>query len=299
MENKLRIAIPKGSLEEGTFSLFKQADLPIIKRGNRDYNLSIKDPRISEIMILRPQEIAGYVEEGEFDLGITGRDWIVETKAIVEEVADLQFSRGGWNMVRIVLAADKNNPVKSIVEIDADAKVVTEYPNITKRYFKRIGKEKARIIMSYGATEIKVPRLAEYLVDVTETGTTLQTNGKKILDVILKSSTRLIANKKSWANPKKRQAIEEIKELLLGVIQAKGKVLIKMNVAEKNLQSLLKYLPALESPTYSPLFSRDNAEKKFSVETVVEKSKLNIIIPEVRKLGAKGILEIDVSKIIP
>ena len=299
MENKLRIAIPKGSLEEGTFSLFKQADLPIIRRGDRDYNLSIKDPRISETMMLRPQEIAGYVEEGEFDLGVTGKDWVVEKKAKVVEVADLQFSKGGWNMVRIVLATDKNNPIKSIVEIDSDARVVTEYPNIAKRYFKQIGKEKARIIMSYGATEIKVPRLAEYLVDVTETGTTLQANGKKILDVILESSTRLIANRKSWTNPEKRQAMKEIKELLLGVIQAKGKVLIKMNVAEENLQSLLKYLPALESPAYSPLFSLDNAEKNFSVETIVEKSQLNIIIPEIRKLGARGILEVDVSKVIP
>ena len=299
MENKLRIAIPKGSLEEGTFSLFKQADLPIIRRSNRDYNLLIKDSRISETMMLRPQEIAGYVEGGEFDLGITGHDWVVEKKAKVVEVADLRFSKGGWNVVRIVLATDKNNPIKSIAEIDPNARVVTEYSSITRRYFKRIGKEKARIRMSYGATEIKVPRLAEYLIDVTETGTTLQANGKKILDVILESSTRLIANRKSWANPKKRQAMEEIKELLLGVIRAKGKVLIKMNIAETKLESLLEYLPALESPTYSPLFSQNNAEKNFSVETIVEKSQLNIIIPEIRKLGAKGILEVDVSKVIP
>ena len=176
----LRLAIPKGSLEEGTFRLFEQADLPIRRKNGRDYNLFIKDPRVSEAMMLRPQEIATYIDEGEFDLGITGRDWIVETKSVVVEVADLVFSRGGWRKVMIVLATNQENPVKDVSEIEPDARVVTEYPRITKRFFQRLGKGRVRIRLSYGATEVKVPRLADYLVDVTETGATLVSNGKKI-----------------------------------------------------------------------------------------------------------------------
>jgi len=294
----LRIAIPKGSLEEGTFSLFKQADLPITRRDERDYSIAINDPRISEAMILRPQEIASYVGEGEFDIGITGKDWIVETEAVVEEVADLQFSRGGWNKIKIVLATDKNNPIKDVGDIDPNAKIVTEYPRITRRYFKNIGKRKVRIRLSYGATEVKVPRLADYLIDVTETGYTLIKNGKRIIATILESTTLLVANKESWADPKKRQAINEIKDLLLGVLDARGKVLIKMKVSEENLESLLEYLPAQESPNYSPVFSQNKREKLFSVETILEKSKLNIVIPEIRKLGAKDIVELNVGKVI-
>lgn len=296
----LRIAIPKGSLEEGTFQLFQEANLKIRRKDSRDYNLVICDPRISESILLRPQEIASYVSEGEFDLGITGRDWIMETESAVKEVANLKFSRGGLGNVKIVLATNNDNPVNNVEDINPESKVVTEYPKITRRYFRKLGKGKIKLRMSYGATEVKVPRLADYLVDVTETGTTLVANGKKILDVILESSTLLIANLQSWNNLEKRQAIEDITELLLGVVRARENVMIKMNISKSKLEPLLSYLPALRSPTLSQLYqcNCDN-ENWYMVETVVEKSKLNILIPEIKKMGAKDILEVEVSKIIP
>lgn len=296
----LRIAIPKGSLEEGTFSLFRQADLPIRRRSERDYNLSILDPRISEAFMLRPQEIASYVSEGEFDVGITGKDWVMETAANVREIADLEFSRGGWSKVRIVLATSQDNPVTDPADISSSSKVVTEYPQLTRRFFKRIGKREIKIRLSYGATEVKVPRLADYLVDVTETGRTLKENGKKIIATILESSTKLIANPASFANAEKKQAIIEIADLLLSVIRAKDKVLIKMNVGEKNLVELIDFLPSLKSPTVAPLYCKsEKCEKMFMVETVVEKPKLNIILPKIKKIGATDILEIDVAKVFP
>ncbi len=296
----LRIAIPKGSLEEGTFNLFKQADLPIRRRNDRDYNLSIDDPRITEAFMLRPQEIANYVSEGEFDLGIVGLDWVKETEVAVKEVADLTFSKGGWSPVRIILATNIDNPIANVSDIDPKDRVVTEYPRLTRRYFEKLNKRKIRIRLSYGATEVKVPRLAEYLVDVTETGRTLMENGKKILDTIMVSSTKLIANMSSWNNSEKRQAINEIAELLLGVVRARDKVLIKLNVGEENLKSITDYLPAELGPTVSLLFPRDKVLGKwYAVESVVQKSQLNVIIPEIKKLGARDILEVDVKKVIP
>ncbi|MFZ2188117.1 MAG: ATP phosphoribosyltransferase [Candidatus Moraniibacteriota bacterium] len=296
----LRIAIPKGSLEEGTFQLFKEADLRILRRGERDYNLQIDDPRISETFMLRPQEIPSYIQEGEFDLGITGYDWIVETNSNVQEVADLQFSKGGYRKVKIILATDNSNPVVDVKNIRDDARIVTEYPRITKDFFQQLEKDKVSIRLSHGATEIKVPRLADYLVDVTETGTTLRENGKKILAVILESSTKLIANIDSWNDPEKRQSMKDIAGLLMGVLYAKGRVLIKMNVVEKNLNALIETLPSMKGPTISSLLKRGNGgEKYFAVETIVEKSQLNILLPEIRRAGATDILEINVDRIMP
>ena len=296
----LKIAIPKGSLEEGTFNLFRQADLPIRRRSERDYNLSISDPRISEAFMLRPQEIASYVSEGEFDLGITGKDWVVETAANVKEIADLQFSRGGWSRVKIVLATSEENPIDNPTDISSSAKVVTEYPQLTRRFFRQLGKREVRIRLSYGATEVKVPRLADYLVDVTETGRTLRENGKKIIATLMESSTKLIANPNSLVDPAKKQAIDEIVDLLLSVIRARDKVLIKMNIGREKLDALIAFLPSLKSPTIAPLYRRsDEDEELFMVETVVEKPRLNIILPEIKKIGAMDILEIDVAKVFP
>lgn len=297
----LRLAIPKGSLEEGTFKIFEQANLPIKRDNERGYNLFIDDPRISEAIMLRPQEIPKYIEESEFDLGITGYDWIVETEAAIKEVADLQFSKQGWRKVKIVLATDTNNPINDIEEIRVNSRVVTEYPRLTRRYFKSIGKGKVSIRGSYGATEVKVPRLADYLVDVTETGETLKRHGKKVLAVILESSTKLIANLESWQDQQKRQAIEEIVTLLTGVVKAQDKVLIKMNVSAKNIESVINYLPSLRTPTISPLWAGSNGlnEEWLMIETVVNESKLNIVIPKIKELGARDILEINISKMIP
>lgn len=295
----LRLAVPKGSLEEGTLNLFEQAGLPIKRRNGRDYNLGVDDPRISEALMLRPQEIAKYMSEGEFDIGITGLDWIIETESAVKEVADLQFSKQGWKKVKIVLATDISNPVDSPNGINVNSKVVTEYPRITRRFFKKIGKGKISIRGSYGATEVKVPRLADYLVDVTETGETLKRNGKKILAVILESSTKLIANNESWQDPEKRKAIEEIKMLLVGVLGARDKTLIKMNVLSSRLEMLIQTLPSLRPPAISRLYMPKTKEEWFMIETVVEKDKLNLIIPQIKELGAEDILEVDISKMIP
>lgn len=296
----LKIAIPKGSLEEGTFNLFRQADLPIRRRSERDYNLSISDPRISEAFMLRPQEIASYVSEGEFDLGITGKDWIMETAAVVKEIADLRFSRGGWSRVKIVLATSNENPINNPTDISSNSKVVTEYPQLTRRFFNQLGKREIKIRLSYGATEVKVPRLADYLVDVTETGRTLMENGKKIIATILESSTKLIANPNSLKDPAKKQAIYEVADLLLSVIRARDKVLIKMNISEGKLEKLVAFLPSLKSPTIAPLYRRsEDDEKLFMVETIVEKPTLNIILPQIKKIGATDIMEIDVAKVFP
>ncbi len=297
----LRLTVPKGSLENGTFELFKRADLPIMRSDERDYSLKINDPRIVETVLLRPQEIPRYVEEGEFDIGISGLDWIIETQSTVKEVADLKFSKQGWSAVEVVLATYESNPVERVEEIDPRARVVTEYPRLTKRFFRQNGKRKVSIRLSHGATEVKVPRLADYLVDVTETGTTLKRNGKKIIEVILKSSTKLIANVESWKDESKRKAIEEIAALLKGVIAAQDKALIKMNVPKAKIKELVDYLPALRAPTISPFYSNKfyNGGEWMMIETVVEKNLLNVIIPEVKARGAKDILEINISKMIP
>lgn len=300
MSKKLRVAVPKGSLEEGTINLFKQADLPIRRRNDRDYNLSIDDPRIIETFILRPKEIAEYVSEGEFDIGITGLDWVMETAVAVKEVADLAFSRGGWNPIKIVLATSIDNPINDVREISTQDKVATEYPRLTRRYFNKFGKRDIGLKFSEGATEIKVPRFAKYLVDVTETGRTLRENGKKILDTLLVSSTKLIANIDSWNDLEKRQSMNEIAELLLGVVRARDKVMIKLNVSDANLKAVNSYLPAELAPTISLLMPRDESLGKwYAIETVIQKSQLNVIIPELKRLGARDILEIDVTKVIP
>ena len=296
----LRLAIPNGSLEEGTFRLFEQASLPIKRRGARDYRLSIYDPRIEEVFPLRPREVAEYISEGEFDLGITGYDWIVETRANVKDVLDLQFSRGGFRKVKIVLATDNSNPVNDVNDISVEDKVATEYPNITKSYFDRIGKGRIRKRVSFGATEIKVPRLAKYLVDVTETGETLRQNSKKILATIMESSTKLIANPDSLKDEQKRQEIEEIKSLIAGALDARDKILIKMNVPSDSVDSVVNYLPSMRAPTISQLAKRTGDDQVwFALESVVVASGLNIVIPELKKLGAVDILEIDISKMIP
>lgn len=296
----LRLAVPKGSLEEGTFKLFQQADLPIKRAGgDRSYSLKIEDPRIDEVFMLRPQEIPPYINEGEFDLGVTGLDWVVETGSAVQPVADLAFSRQGWKTVKIVLATDVSNPVDNPEDIPLDSRVITEYPRITRRFLRGLGKAKVSIRGSFGATESKVPRLAEYLVDVTETGETLRKNNKKILAVLLESSTKLIANQQSWANPEKRRAIEEVASLLTGVLLARDKVLIKMVIQRSRLQGLLENIPSIRPPAISQLFSLDQQNDLVMVETVVEKAVLSRVLPLAKAMGATDILEVDISKMMP
>jgi len=287
------IVIPKGSLEEQTLLLFKQADLPI-KKTDREYNPKINDPRINKVKILRPQEIPKYVEEGYFDIGITGRDWIIENGSDVVEIADLPYSKQGAGNVKIVIAVPQaDDSIQSAADIKPNSRISTEYPNMTKAFFDKLGIP-VEIVYSYGATEAKVPELVDVVVDLTETGSTLRKNGLKIVDVITESSTKLIANKKSWADPQKNKDIEDIRMLLLSVIEARGKVLIDLNVHEDNLDAVVEALPSMKTPTVNKLYKSDY----YAVETVVSKDEVNILIPKLKSLGAEDILELDISKIV-
>jgi len=286
----LSIALPKGSLEEQTLMLFAQADLEV-KKESRGYNPSINDPRISKVKILRPQEIPTYVSEGYFDLGIGGHDWIVESNADVVEVADMPYAKTGAGIMRLVVAVPEDSPIQKPEDIPAGSRVSTELPNVTRKYFEKLGIP-VKISFSYGATEAKVPELVDIVVDLTETGSTLRRNRLRIIDTVLESTTRLMANKQSWADPEKRQAIEEIKTLLLGVMEARGKVLISMNVPEGKLEEIVAVLPALKKPTVSKLYNSDY----FAIETVVEKSNVNILIPKLKAFGAEDIIELSLSK---
>ncbi|NJD52286.1 MAG: ATP phosphoribosyltransferase [Candidatus Methanoperedens sp.] len=288
----LDIALPKGSLEEQTLLLFKQADLEI-RKTDREYNPAVKDPRIRKVKILRPQEIPKYVEEGYFDLGISGKDWVMESDSDVVEVADMFYSKMGEGIVRIVIAVPNEKDIRSAKDIKPGSRVSTEYPNLTKKFFDKLGIA-VDLRYSYGATEAKVPELVDVIVDLTETGSTLRKNGLKIVDTILESNTKLIANKKSMKDPVKRKEIEEIRILLQAVLEARGKVFIVMNVPEDRLDAVVSGLPAMKRPTVSKLYKSDY----YAVETVVSKSEINILIPRLKALGAEDILEIDITKIV-
>ena len=288
----INIAIPKGSLEEQTLLLFKQADLEI-KKTEREYNPKVNDPRINKVKILRPQEIPKYIEEGYFDLGISGRDWVVESNSDVVEVADMPYSKQGAGIVKIVIAVPQESNMESAADVKPGSRVTTEYPNITKKFFENLGIP-IDMHFSYGATEAKVPDLMDVVVDLTETGSTLRKNGLKIIDVMMESSSKLIANKESWADPVKRQEIMEIKTLLLAVIEARGKVLIDMNVPADKLDAVIDALPSMKHPTVSQLYKSDY----YAVETVVSKSDVNILIPKLKNLGAEDIIEMNISKIV-
>mgnify|MGYP001384611007 FL=1 len=288
----LRLALPKGSLEDQTLKIFKEADLEVI-RGFRDYNPSINDPRIKKIKILRPQEIPKYVEDAYFDIGISGWDWINESEANVEIVADLPYSKQSSNMVGLVVAVAEDSNIKDPEEIKPGSRVTTEFPNLTKKYFEKLGIP-VEIFFSYGASEAKIPELMDVVIDLTETGATLRKNRLKIIGTILKSSTKLLANKESFKDPEKKKAIEEIKTLLLGVIEARGKVLLSMNVSENKLENLISILPSMKDPTVSKLFGSDY----YAISTVVPKKNVNILIPKLKEFGAEDILEINISKIV-
>ena len=290
----LKLVIPKGSLERATFDLFEQADLKVTRGSDREYRGSIEDPRIESVAILRPQEIPSYIEEGFFDIGVTGEDWIAETGADVVKVTPLAYSKATDRPVKIVLAAPGSAGITSPDQIKPDSRISTEFPNLTRAYFDKLGIP-VRIFLSYGATEAKVPEIVDAIVDLTETGSTLRRHGMEIIDVLLESRTHLIANKASWEDPAKRAAIEELRILLQGAVDARGKVLVKLNVQEGSLQEVIDLLPAMRAPTVSEL-----AEKGFfAVETIVPKATINTLIPKLKALGAEDIIEIPVSKIVP
>jgi ATP phosphoribosyltransferase len=288
----LSIALPKGSLEEQTLLLFAQADLEV-KKGFREYNPTINDPRIEKVKILRPQEIPIYVQEGYFDLGISGLDCINESGADVVEICDMPYGKRGAGSLKMVIAVANSSPIEKPEDIAPGSRVSTEFPNITKAYFDKLGIP-VKLFYSYGATEAKIPELMDVVVDLTETGQTLIRNQLKIIGTILESTTKLIANRKSLENPQKKKAIDEIKTLLLGVIEARGRVLLSMNVPASKLEHVVKALPAMKNPTVSKLYNSDYLE----VVTVVDKKDVNILLPRLKEAGAEDILEIGISKIV-
>ena len=288
----LKIVLPKGSLETATLALFDAADLTVVRSSSVEYKASIDDPRVESVRILRPQEIASYVQEGLFDIGITGRDWIEETSSDVVSLGELRYSKATSQPVRVVVAVADSSPAQTGKDLKDGVRVTTEYPEMTRRYFAERG-IKADIRLSYGASEAKIPDIADCVVDITETGRALRASGLRIIDTVLTSYTELIANKESYADPVKRHAMQQIMTLLTGTLEARDKVLLKLNVAESSLEAVLALLPAAKSPTVSRLASGDVA-----VESVVPKRGINTLIPDLIDAGASDLLEIPISKII-
>ena len=288
----LRIVLPKGSLEKATFDLFEAADLPIRRSSNVDYKASIDDPRILDVRILRPQEIPQYVAEGLFDIGITGRDWVEETQGDVHSLGELKYSKATSDPVKVVVAVAQDSAAQSVADLPHGVRVSSEYPSLTERYFAERGIE-ADIRLSYGASEAKIPDIADCIVDITETGRALRAAGLRVIDTMLVSYTEMIANKQAFADPEKRHAMNQLMTLLLGTLDARGKVLVKLNVGTDDLQRVLNVLPSAKSPTISEL-----AGGGFAVESVVEKRTINTLIPALKDAGASDLLEMPISKIV-
>lgn len=288
----LSIALPKGSLQEQTIKLFDEADMKV-SGASRGYEPDIDDPRISRAKILRPQEIPTFVQDGYFDMGIAGHDWVMETGADVVEIADLPYAKTGAGVIKAVVAVPVDSPIERAEDIPAGSRVTTELVNVTKAYFEGLGID-VEVHFSYGATEAKVPEIMDVIVDLTETGETLRRNGLKIVGTVLESTTRLIASKEAWADPDKRRAMEEVRTLLLGVIEARGRVLLLMNVPEEKLDAVVAVMPAMKHPTVNKLYGSDFVE----VTTVADKHTVNELIPKLKAAGAEDILEMPISKIV-
>jgi ATP phosphoribosyltransferase len=289
----LSLVLPKGSLEAATMQLFEDADLGVIRGSDVDYRAAIDDPRVADVRILRPQEIPRYVAEGRFDLGITGRDWIAETEADVISLTPLRYSKATARPIQVVLAVASDSAAQSVTDLPSGVCVHTEYPSLTARYFAEHGID-AEVHLSYGATEAKVPDIADAVVEITETGRALRAAGLRIIDTVLLSHTELIASPGAYADEAKRTAMEELQTLLTGVLEARGRVLLKLNVDESSVDAVIGLLPALRSPTVSKLFG----EEAYAVETVVAKSEINTLIPALKAQGATGIIELPIAKIV-
>ncbi len=290
----LRLVLPKGSLERATLDLFEAADLPVIRSSSVDYKATIDDPRIAEVRILRPQEIPTYVAEGLFDIGITGRDWVEETSSDVVSLGEMHYSKATSLPIRVVVAVAGDSPAMRIEDLPPGLRVSTEYPELTRRFFAGKGIE-ADIRLSYGASEAKIPDIADCIVDITETGRALRAAGLRIIDEILQSYTEVIANRQAYDDPDKRHAMGQLMTLLNGTLDARGKVLLKLNVSAQHFAAVLPLVPALKAPTVSELAGGDG----YAIETVVAKNQINRLIPALKDAGATGILELPISKIIP
>jgi ATP phosphoribosyltransferase len=289
----LKLVLPKGSLERATMDLFEAADLPVRRSSSVDYKAEIADPRIDSVRILRPQEIPTYVADGLFDLGITGRDWVEETGSDVVSLGEMKYSKATTNPIRVVVAVPGDSPYQEVADLPAGVRVSTEYMALTRRYFEQKG-VRADLRLSYGATEAKVPDIVDCVVDITETGSALRAAGLRIIDTILVSYTELVANPAAHADPDKRHAMEQVMTLLQGVLEARGQVLVKLNVAPDALDAVIEVLPAMKMPTVNELYG----DAGYAVETVVPKSEINILIPALKDAGATDIIELPLSKIV-
>ncbi len=291
MSKILKLGVPKGSLQESTLKLFRKAGYHITV-SSRSYYPSFDDPEI-EAMLIRAQEMARYVEDGILDCGLTGKDWILEQNADVHEVAELIYAKEGLRPVRWVIAVPNESKIKSVRDLNGK-RIATELVGFTKRYLKSKGIN-AEVDFSWGATEVKPPHLADAIVELTETGTSLKANNLREVETILESSTRFIANKKAWKDKWKRQKMENIVMLLRGALAAEEKVGLKMNVPEKSFKRVMSLLSAMHSPTISPLSDRG----WYALEVIIDERVVRDIIPKLKMAGATGIVEYPLSKVIP
>jgi ATP phosphoribosyltransferase len=289
-ERKLKLGIPAGSLQEATASLFKKAGYNVTF-SSRSYYPQIDDPEI-ECLLIRAQEMARYVEEGILDAGITGYDWIVETQAKVVEICELVFSKTSRRPVRWVLCVPNSSPIKSVKDLQGK-RIATEAVGLTKAYLAKHGVT-AKVEFSWGATEVKPPRLADAIVEVTETGSSLKANDLRILEEILQSTTRLIANQTSYQDAWIKSKLDNMALMLRSCLAAEGKVGIMMNIQRKDLATVLSKLPALQTPTVSNLSDPDWV----AVNTIIDESMVRNMMPELRAAGARGIVEYAINKII-
>lgn len=289
----LKLVLPKGSLEKSTLALFDDADLAVRRASDVDYKATVADPRIDAVRILRPQEIPRYVAEGLFDIGITGRDWIEETASEVISLGELHYSKATARPVSIVLAVAEADAARTVADLSDGVRVATEYPELTRRFLEKHGLA-ADIRLSYGATEAKVPEIVDAVVELTETGRALRAAGLRVIDTILVSHTELIANRAAYEDPEKRHAMGQLHTLLQGTLEARGRVLVKLNVSADDLDGVIAFLPSLRAPTVSKLFGAD----AYAVETVVPKDQINTLIPALKDHGATDIIELPISKIV-
>ncbi|MCS6919121.1 MAG: ATP phosphoribosyltransferase [Fimbriimonadales bacterium] len=289
---KLRLGLPKGSLQEATFNLFRKAGWDFKIPSGRSYE-PISDDAELEAVLLRPQEIPLYVQDGVLDAGITGYDWIQDCGAQVHEVLELQYSKNTRNPIRVVIAVHNDSPIQSVADLQGK-RIATEYVRLTERYLQSQGVS-AHVEFSWGACEVKVPSLVDAIVVNTETGSSLRAHNLRILEVILHSTTRLIASPEAWQDPFKRDKIESIALMLQGALNAGRLVGLKMNVHEANLDAVLAELPALRKPTLSPLSDKG----WYAIETILDEGQVREIIPKLRKAGAEGLVEYPLNKVIP
>jgi ATP phosphoribosyltransferase len=290
MSNVLKLGIPKGSLQEATIGLFKQAGYAIAA-SSRSY-FPVVDDRELSCMLIRSQEMARYVQDGVLDCGLCGHDWVVENGADVEEVAELNYSKATSRPARWVLAVPEDSPIRSVKDLQGK-KVATELVGVTRQYLQK-NKVKAQVEFSWGATEVKPPTLADAIVEITETGSSLKANKLRIVETVMESNTRMVVNKTAWKDAWKRHKIENMVILLQGALQARGMVGLKMNVAKKDVEKVLALLPALKNPTQSPLAKGSWV----ALETVIEEALVRDLIPKLKRAGAEGLVEYPLNKVI-